>query len=527
MSHPDWARRRTDAAVVPGRVEPPPSRGHDGRERPVQRLLELGRRCERSGRLDEAIDAYEATTRAAEASPDDRLILAEALRRLAVMLNRRGEAETARSMCERSYAVAVLAEDLALRAEALNTLGGLELVRTNLDEAGEYLERALELSDALPELRGRIEQNLGILSNIRGDRPTALVHYHASLQSFLAAGNDHGCAVAYHNLGMISAHQGDWPAADQYFEQGRRTAQTVGDDHLRGLCLMNRVQVLIALRRFEAAQLAAETALSIFEELHAPAGIADVQRMLGVVFRETGRLAQAQSRLELAVELSGATGSPVSQGEALRESARLHCQLGNMDQAIEYLSRACRQFNLVPVTLHGPEVARGEYPNFVRDWCDLVRAVDPATADHSDWVAAAAAGMSRAVGLPVRDQATIRVAGQLHEVGVLQQARPGDWTPGADLLSAAQCFPHVVPLVRPADPGGDGCGVERPRDSVDLGRQVLRLADAYDTLVRGHRGEAPLSRAEALARLSAGPTGWAAEVWEALVSVTGPRAAAD
>jgi tetratricopeptide (TPR) repeat protein len=101
MSHRDWtSRRRPDGPALnrrasdllgrnpaPGEADIPPAR----------RLVELGRRCDLSGRLDEAIGAYEAAIEVAEATPADKPILAEALRRLAVILNRRGEREAATS----------------------------------------------------------------------------------------------------------------------------------------------------------------------------------------------------------------------------------------------------------------------------------------------------------------------------------------------------------------------------------------------------------------------------------------------
>jgi tetratricopeptide (TPR) repeat protein len=529
MTPRDWTPRgRTDSLTSRRRAsdllggDPAPGEANIP---PARRLVELGRKCDLSGRLDEAIGAYEAAIDVAQSKPGDGPILAEALRRLAVILNRRGESETARDMCRRSYDVAVEAGDTVLRTEALNTLGGLELVRENLDEAHGYLKSALELSENLPELRGRIEQNLGILSNIRGDRTTALAHYHGSLQAFRAAGNQQGCAVAFHNLGMISAHQKELEAADQYFEQGRKTAQDVGDEHLRGLCLMNRAEVLIALKQFDGAQHAAETALSIFETLHAPMGIADAQRLLGVVFRETGRLGQAQSRLELAVELAGGTDSPMSHGEALREAARLHCKLGHIDLAMDYLSQACRQFSRVPVVLEGPEVIRGEYPNFVRDWCELVRSVDPETADHADRVSVSAVAMAQTLGLDAGAQAAMRVAGQLHDVGVLQpaQTHPGV---GAEMLATAECFAQVAAIVRSVHQpsGGDDHSDGSSEDAVAIGGQVVGMADAYDRLVHGHKHQGRLTREDALATLAAARDRWRADVYEALMRVTAQSA---
>ncbi len=514
MTPRDWTVRRRNDGLVP--TEPPHRAGQrppepQGELRPAQRLVELGRRCERSGRVDEALGAFEAAIEAAGSDPADAPTLSDALRRLAVLLQRRSESERAREICQRSYEVATAAGHLQLRAEALNTLGGLELMREGLDQAEHYLEQALALSENLPELRGRIEQNLGILCNIRRDRVTAREHYQRSLEAFLTAGSEHGCAVAYNNLGMLSVDEKQWEAADQYFEQGRRTAQGVGDDHLRGLCLTNRVEVLIALKRFDTAQLAAETALSIFEELRAPAAIADVQRMLAVVFRETGRLGLAQSRLEVAVELAGESGSPVTNGEALCEAGRLQGRLGHIDLAIDYLLRASRCFGEVPEALRGPEVLSGDYPNIVRAWSELLHQVDPEAAAHMDRAAQIAGAIAADLGLPVGEQVAIRLAAQLHEVGRVQ-ASNGTAPPGpaaaADLLEATVCFAEVAPIVR---------GLDGQPDRLPVAGQIVSLADQYARLTDGR---AKATREQALGTLGANRAHWRGEVWAALERVT-------
>jgi tetratricopeptide (TPR) repeat protein len=508
--HEGTGRRRTDDPAVSW-----PAGGvsaADARLHPSQRLLELGRRCDRSGRVDEAIRAYEAAVAAAGPSSACAQPMAEALRRLAVLLHRRGQGKQAEEAGLRSLEAATTARDTLLQAEALNTLGGLDLMQEQLDRAHGYLERALALSVPWPELHGRVQQNLGILASLRGDRSTAMVHYEHSLKAFEAAGNEQGCAVAHHNLGMICADEHRWEEADQYFERGLRTAQSVGDDHLRGLCLSNRVEVLIALRRFDAAQAAAETALAIFEQLRAPAAIADVQRMLGVVFRETNRLSLAQSRLEAAVELAREAGSSVSQSEALCEAGRLHGRLGHLDDAIDCLVRAARPLSEVPTTMTEPGILSGRYPTLVSAWCELLASHDPSAAAHADRVAGIAAKMAAGLGLSAEQQVTTHLAARLHALGRLRPSGQSDDTFALDttrLLGDAPCFAAIAGLIGEMGTLGvrlSPCG------------QVVSVADRYDHLVRPDGGAS--SRAHALATLAAEQDGWAPGMYDALERAT-------
>ena len=67
--------------------------------------LHTARERERAGRIPQAIDGYEAAIVAAERA-GDAIVLAEALRRLAILRRHRDEPTQARELCLRSYDVA-------------------------------------------------------------------------------------------------------------------------------------------------------------------------------------------------------------------------------------------------------------------------------------------------------------------------------------------------------------------------------------------------------------------------------------
>ena len=135
---------------------------------------------EHTGSVADALEAYRAAIAEGERLLDRRT-QAEALRRLAVQNHHRGERQTARELCERSYAIATEIGDDVLAGEALNALANFDLESGALEEARTRYLEALALGGASPQLRGRVEQNLGILANIRGDHHNALLHYRRSL----------------------------------------------------------------------------------------------------------------------------------------------------------------------------------------------------------------------------------------------------------------------------------------------------------------------------------------------------------
>src|SRR5216117_1924476 len=259
-------------------------------------FLHEARERERAACLPEAIACYEAAVTAAERGGEP-TVLAEALRRLAVVRRHRSEAATARDLCQRSYEVARQDGNDLLAAEALNTLGGLHLSAGVPDDARRAFLEALELGGSSRELRARVEQNLGILANIHGDLHEAVARYERSLDAYRDCRDEHGCALAYHNLGMVSADRGRLSAADCYFRESRALAERVGDAYLRGLCLVNHAEVDVMRQRFEDARQRAEEALALFDQLGAQSAKAEAYRVIGMVYRETGRIVLAESRL--------------------------------------------------------------------------------------------------------------------------------------------------------------------------------------------------------------------------------------
>jgi tetratricopeptide (TPR) repeat protein len=293
-------------------------------------LLQMARQYDGKGHMEEAIGAYHLVIRSAEAQGDP-AALAEGLRRLAVAHHRRQEHGEARALCERSYQVALSHGEEALTVEALNTRAGFELVEEHYELAEQLFSRALSFERVHPELRGRIEQNLGTVQSIRGDQASALAHYQRSLDAFTAAGNEPGCAIAHHNLGVVHAERKAWVEADRCFRLSLNIVERTGDRHLHGLGVLNRAEALAGLGRLKEARIAAESAVCIFDELRAPVEIADAYRMLGMVCRESGEFALARTRLGLAVEFAAAAGSAMSEAEALRELAYLDARTGSIE----------------------------------------------------------------------------------------------------------------------------------------------------------------------------------------------------
>jgi putative nucleotidyltransferase with HDIG domain len=504
-------------------------------------LLREARAHERAGSMAEAIQAYDAAVSAAERQ-GERGILAESLRRLGVVHHLRDQPGVARELCQRSYQTAIDMGDSVLAAEALNALAGFDFEGGLIPEAREKFYRALELGVASAELRGRTEQNLGILANIQGSLTEALAHYRQSLVAFQSIGDDRGCAIAYHNLGMVSSDRELWDDADRYFRQSLDIAQTTGDVHLQGLGLLNHAEVHLARQRYDQARLNAEAALGIFDRLDSRLDKADAYKVIGRVYRETGRHALAEARLRAAVDMAVSTGSVLSEAEASRELALLYQAMGRNQETLRLLNAAHRLFGRLDARVDLVDVStkviklEETYFAVVRDWGQSIESSDSYTFGHCERVAGYSVALAHELGLDEAQQTAIRIGAYLHDLGKVRVpheilSKPAALTPeefgviqmhpiwGLEMLATVEFPWDIKPIIRWHHEKYDGSGYpDRLRgDEIPVSAQIICIVDVYDALTttRSYRGA--MSHPEALGKMQEVRGWWRPDVYQAFM----------
>ena len=515
--------------------------------RPTADLLHEARASERAGCIPEAIERYQAAIAGAGCT-GERAILAEALRRLAVVRNQRNESAAARELCRRSHAVALEIGNTILAAEALNTLGCLAIEAGALADARTHFLAALDLAGETRELRARAEQNLGVLANIQGDMDEALTRYGRSLDAYRSSGDQHGCALAYHNLGMVSADRELFDEADRYFAESRVIAERVGDVYLRGLCMVNHAEVDVARQRFENARQNVEAALALFDQLGAQGAKADAYRVIGMVYRETDRPALAESRLRSAIELATAAGSVLGEAEASRELALLYQAMGRSQEALRLLNTAYRLFRRLDARVDlihvGGKVAEleGTYLTLVRNWGQSIESNDSYTFGHCERVARNAVATARVLGLDEQEETTILLGAFLHDLGMVRVPhellqKPGPLTHdeldivrmhplwGIDLLANVDFPWDLKQVIRWHHEKCDGSGYPDGLrgDEIPLAAQIVGIWDVYDALTTTRAYQAAVTQEQALAEMTRRRAWWSDRVFEAFSSVLAQR----
>jgi len=533
-----------------GRPAPPPPtppaatterHGSDEDSCRAQLLYDSARLHERAGKMHEAATEYEAAVRACEEEGEQRLLV-EALRGLAVVRHKTGNDVEAYVLCQRAFVAANETGDPLLAAEALNTRASIDLTAGQIAAASEGYRQALGLRFDSPKLRARIEQNLGIIANIRGDLNAALDHYTRSLEAFRAAEDDAGCSMAYHNLGMISADRHRWDDAERYYAQSLELAVALGDEQVRAQCLLNRTEVLLARNRFAEARSSAESALGIFNRIGGERHKADAYRFLGVVYRETGSRALAEARFKAAIEVAQRIQNPLAEAEASRELAQLYRSVGRNQDSLRLLNASHRLFGRVDARVDLVDVTRktadleGVYMAVVREWGQSIESADSYTFGHCERVAAYAVAVANALGLSDEDRTAISLGAYLHDVGKVRIPheilnKPGRLTNeefeimklhtlyGIELLKDIEFPWDIKPIIRSHHEKYDGSGYPDGLrgDEIPLRAQVICVVDVFDALTttRSYRGA--MSWSTALNEMRNSSRFWDPAVYEAFM----------
>src|SRR5439155_132902 len=263
----------------------------------------------------------------------------------------------------------------------------------------------------------------------------------------------------------------------------------------------------VARQRFEDARRDSEAALALYDQLGAQGAKADAYRVIGMLYRETGRLALAESRLRSAIELAVTSGSVLNEAEASRELALLYQATGRNQEALTLLNAAYRLFRRVDARrdlVHlGGKLAEleGTYLAVVRQWGESIESSDSYTFGHCERVARNAVAVARALGLDELEQTTIRLGAYLHDVGKLRVPheilnKPGPlnrdetavlqmhpiW--GIELLADVEFPWDLKPIIRWHNEKYDGSGYpdHLRGDAIPISEQIVGIVDMYDAL---------------------------------------------
>lgn len=278
-------------------------------------LLDDGRRAEKLGLLDRALDSYRLAASASE-DPD---VIAEALSREADVLRLRCDWALATATARRAQEVAERAGLPIRHAEALNAEASVGLARGDLDAARTLFERMVDATSD-PRLRGIGLQNLGTVHAQQGDLDRAEAAFAESSECFRACSYDRGLAIALNNMGRVALDRAEHVRAAAVLERAVNAAAAVEDEELIALAMTNLGEATLAASDFHRAHDLVCAALGHFRTSGNRWREVECLRLLGTINERRARIDDARVCYERGLQLAQSIDARL---EVIGLSARL------------------------------------------------------------------------------------------------------------------------------------------------------------------------------------------------------------
>jgi tetratricopeptide (TPR) repeat protein len=300
----------------------------------ARQLAELARAAGFGDSPDDALEWHREAQAFLE-TDEETPLLADVLRWQAVVLRDRGRTSDAEPLFARSLAVATRLGYEAGRAHALNQMSSLALRRGDLVAAANSLSDALVLAQQAGESRlvGMIQQNLGIVADIRGNPAAAIAHYRLALRMLEEAKDAQATCWVLNNLGYLLVREGGFDEAREAFERALGIARARGDLMSEGILEGNRAELRLMAGEPNEALAGIRRSLEIAERRGDDIRRAGALKLLGAHQRLVGRPGEAVDTLRRALTSSAVAEDAVLGAEVLYQLGQALADLGDADAA--------------------------------------------------------------------------------------------------------------------------------------------------------------------------------------------------
>jgi putative nucleotidyltransferase with HDIG domain len=452
-----------------------------------------------------ACSEYERLIRDPNIPEDTRLA---AMRWLGRAYLEQGKRDAASDVLHAAVAAAERAKNPLALAQALNVVGILEQTGGNLERAAELYSAARKQADEGGDraLVAMIDQNAGVVANIRGDVEAALVAFRMSLEGYQALGLSNYSGQVLNNMGLAFLELGDLESAEWAYGQAIGEFANDGDQTRSEEVAVNQIQLWIAVGRLDDALAQSKRLLSMGEGVARP-WIGEVHRHLGVIAREKSDYVAANERLAKAAACAEQSDDVLLTADVAEQQAELFWIEERHREMLACLNRARSAYSRVDATHRLAEIERRNakleqrFLEIARHWGDSIEGADQYTQGHCQRVADIACMLAERSGINSRDMFWFRLGALLHDVGKIIVPldvlnKPGKLTPeewnlmkrhpeaGLELVADVDFPGDVRAIIRNHHERWDGKGYPDGLvgDATPLPARLLCLADVYDAL---------------------------------------------
>jgi Tfp pilus assembly protein PilF len=233
------------------------------------------------GDNDEAEQLASRVLEISETAADQEHVYSVAIHLLALVANRRGDRDQARSLFEEALTLGRRGGDPWLLSIALNNLGNLLMGEGDYEHAAELFEESLAIGEVRGDLdrRARALNNLGWATHGVGDLARARELYGRGLETATEIGLVEGQLHALFGIAMLEAEAGDAGAGARLLGRMKELASRLGaanedQDEVLERQTLARLEAALGPERL-ASELAAGAALALEDAIDLALGRSD------------------------------------------------------------------------------------------------------------------------------------------------------------------------------------------------------------------------------------------------------------
>ncbi|MBM3239478.1 tetratricopeptide repeat protein [Candidatus Poribacteria bacterium] len=212
----------------------------------------------------------------------------------------------------------------------------------NWNEAERYYQSALELGNQIENLQlvADAENNMGILATAQSQFEKAIEYYQKSVKHSEAIGDIQRIAQSYQNLGMAYAGKMELETAIDCYLNSIDITKKLGDIRLEAVSRLNSAESFLALGDLVNAIEFCNKAMNIFRILDDHYGIAETNKMYGLISKKKGDWTQAEQYFEKSAQFFQEFNRIEPLIEVYRAVGTMYMEVGITEKATAFLKKA-------------------------------------------------------------------------------------------------------------------------------------------------------------------------------------------
>jgi len=201
-----------------------------------------------------------------------------------------------------------------------------------------------------------IEQNRGVLLNMRGNFVAAEARYSNSLGAFERANDEEATSWVLNNLGMLYTKLGHYQRAIETFQRALSIAKSRNDPLIESIVRLNLAQVWVVSGKLDDAERACADSLEAARARGDHLTIAEALKCRARIERERGAFDASIATLRIGIFEAEGIEDRLLQAEMLREFGQTSRALGNSADARLAWREAAESFEGVGAQFEAAEI---------------------------------------------------------------------------------------------------------------------------------------------------------------------------